>query len=376
MDSRPAIPDPVFRSAGCAAILAAAMIAPLHAEPPDRIRITGGSTLVASGASDGRVSDEITFSTDLHIRSEGMRGHLFAWIEASAVPRDDGGAALLPESNADAATAVYGDGDLRLQVSELKYTRRLDGDRHLGGGLIDPTAYLDTTRINNDENMQFLGTSFLNNPTIHFPDYTIGVAYHQESHGRRPDLFGVVSGSHGLADTPGMRYGDLLSVAEDGRGIFVGAEAGWSADHHQYRVGAWTNTRDDRVEGAPGGGGPTRGIYLTAGYTRGRHALSLRLGAASEEVPTGSRFGSLTWQTSWAHCVAGIGAARTRPPAEGAGEDLEAMTQAEGYLRVALGDGVFLTPSVQSIAHSGFDGAGTAGPSRAMVYALRLRILY
>lgn len=95
---------------------------------------------------------------------------------------------MLGEVNGDAGSALNGNGDGRLQISELRYALPVRDFGTLSFGLLDPTAFLDTTShanptagpdfsgIANDETTQFLGNSFVNNPVVEFPDYTLGAA--------------------------------------------------------------------------------------------------------------------------------------------------------------------------------------------------------
>jgi len=76
-------------------------------------------------------------------------------------------------------------------------------------GLLDPSGYLDRRRITNDENVQFLGASFVNNPTIEFPDYTLGLVYERPGNAGGPQINAVLTSSNGLIDNPrseGLRY--------------------------------------------------------------------------------------------------------------------------------------------------------------------------
>ena len=100
-------------------------------------------------------------------------------IEGNTTPRDDGVSTLIGESNADAGTALDDARRGRVQVSELYYTHAWQGARSLAIGMVDASAYLDISRIANDANAQFLGVSFVNNPVIEFPDYSLGMVYEQ-----------------------------------------------------------------------------------------------------------------------------------------------------------------------------------------------------
>jgi hypothetical protein len=111
---------------------------------------------------------------------------LFVYLEGNSTLDASRASSVLVETNADAGTALDPDRRGRVQLSELNYQLHRPAGRELTFGLLDASGYLDRTRITNDENVQFLGASFVNNPTIEFPDYTLGAVYQSPAAGRRP----------------------------------------------------------------------------------------------------------------------------------------------------------------------------------------------
>lgn len=337
-----------------------------------RAVLSGGATIIGLGAGDDTVESEVTASVDLYVDLTYGPGTLRLYIEGNTTPREQGVSTLVPESNADAGSALNRDGKGRLQVSEIKYAFSLPGERTLGAGLLDVTAYLDTTRINNDENMQFLGTSFLNNPAIEFPDYALGAVYHQEPTHRGPAVSVVLTGSEGLGDNPNASYEELFELSSDGKGAFLGVEAGWQTQAQRYRLGAWIDTADHQpLDGSPGDD-EGYGLYTTVGGKRGRHAGNVRLGAANDAVSPIAAFGSITYQAAWTRRALGLGVARTWSSG-----DLPAAapysTHVEAYLRNELAKNVFLTPSAQYVRDSAFGVTDSLVEEGVFVYALRLR---
>lgn len=307
----------------------------------DEPDLSGGVTVVAQRAGED-AGAEATASLDLIAEFKNRIGSLIVYVEANAVRSGEG----LATANADAATVAVGDGSLRLQVSELKYAFAPSARRSWTIGLLDPTVYLDSTRIDNDENMQFIGTSFVNNPSIGFPDYTIGAVVEQTAKASGPTVRVVACGSRGLGDNEERDYGELLDLTADGKGVFAAAEAGWTTPSGQLRLGGWLDTDVDR-----------RGGYVTLGRSRGRHAAGVRLGWAGGEVPGTDRFGSVTYQATLGRTVVGLGLAL----AEGAVRE-----HYEGYARIGLGRRLYLTPSIQRIV---FDE-----PRRRHTTALTIRL--
>ena len=133
-----------------------------------------GLTAIALNTSDKRIKNEETASADLWLRWQMPSGRWALYLEGNTTPRTDGVSTVIGESNADAGTALDEIRRGRVQISVLDYTHNWDATRSLTVGMIDASSYLDVSRIANDENTQFLGVSFVNNPTIQFPDYAGG----------------------------------------------------------------------------------------------------------------------------------------------------------------------------------------------------------
>ncbi len=113
-------------------------------------------------------------------------GSVYLLVEASWNDGIDGRSigSVFAAPNADAA------GDACLNVAELWYQQELLGGRgRLRAGKLDltngfevrgvPSAF-DGSRFANDEVTQFLNAALVNNPTIPFPDYGLGVMVHVE----------------------------------------------------------------------------------------------------------------------------------------------------------------------------------------------------
>ena len=63
-------------------------------------------------------------------------GEWTLYVEGSTTPHSDGVSNLLPDTNADAGTALDGDGKGRLQVSVLHYLRRFGDHEWVFGPMI------------------------------------------------------------------------------------------------------------------------------------------------------------------------------------------------------------------------------------------------
>ena len=128
------------------------------------------------------------------------------------------------------------DGDGGVQLSEFNYTYRADSGSGVTAGLIDPSAWLDRSRITNDENTHFLNGNFVNNATIDFPDYTLGGVFRTPQSASRPEVTLLIASSAGIADLPDRSYQDLLNLTADERGAFLGPGAGWQQETVTVRL--------------------------------------------------------------------------------------------------------------------------------------------
>lgn len=333
------------------------------------VEFEGGVTATAQHADDSAVDDELFGSLDLVTTIPAGPGQFLLYVEGNSTPRKNGVASLLGEANGDAGTALDKDGDGRLQVSELHYTQGFAAGE-ITLGLLDVTGFLDTNAVANDETTQFLGASFVLNPVIEFPDYTLGGAYHQEL-GEDTSLSLVLTSSHGLGDNPDRSYSELFDVNDDGKGVFAAVEGGFPLAGAQVGVGAWLSSADhDRLDGSATDE-DNYGVYSNIDFAVGEAMVNVRLGWADDSVSQGSTFIGVATEmpTSLAPLGLAIGRIGLADDAEAPGVD--DITQAEAYLRFALNDQLQLTPSVQWISNTGFDSSDTLLDDDQIVYSLR-----
>ncbi len=182
----------------------------VHEDAARGVEFEGGFTATAQHADDSAVDDELFGSLDLVATVPAGPGEIVMYVEGNSTPRKNGVASVIGEANGDAGSALDEDDNGRLQVSELHYTQGV-GPGKITLGLLDVTGFLDTNAVANDETTQFLGASFVTNPTIEFPDYTLGGAYHQEL-AEDTSLSFVLTSSNGLGDNPERSYSELTDV--------------------------------------------------------------------------------------------------------------------------------------------------------------------
>jgi len=237
-------------------------------------------------------------------------------------------------------------------------------------GLLDISGYFDQSRIASDENTQFLGVSFVQNPTIEFPDYALGLVYEQAWDASTTWRAGLTS-SNGLADNPNLSYAQLVNVDDDSKGVFAVTSLTWKKSAWLTRTGIWTHTAPHDSLDATRSGLTNSGIYWLGGWQHAPHGVNLRFGLANAEVSRAARFAGLSYQNRQAPWAWGAGAARIFLSFDEPDPSLDDSTQLEAYLRYQLMEGWFVTADVQHLVNSNFDRAATHDP-RVTVYGLRL----
>jgi len=217
--------------------------------------------------------------------------------------------------------------------------------------LLDPTGFLDASALANDETSQFLGSDFVNNPTIEFPDYTLGGAYHHEAVGSVPGYTLLLTSSYGLADNSNRSYSALLDLDATSKGVFVAGEIYWELSAATPRLGLWSRTDEHAKLNGEADTQDNYGIYTTADFSLGRAQCNLRLGLADEAVSEAANFIALALEYPLAGRPLGIALGRTGTSSEL--EDGRDGYHAEVYVRFELNDSMHLTPSVQYIENRG-----------------------
>ncbi len=325
-------------------------------------RIEGAATLTARHAPAAPEDDEFQASIDMVMTLPAGPGTWTLYAEGSTTPRAHGIHAAFSSANADAGTALDGHGHGRLQISELHYGITTPSYQWLAG-LIDVTGHLDLSEIANDETSQFLSVPLVNNPSIAFPDYTPGLAFHWHARYGRPGLALVVSGSHGIADDGG-HYRRTLNITEAGEGLFLAGELYGTGSEYLWRTGLWTRT-DDQTTHDGKGVGHARGVYGVLDIRRWKGTgINVRVGGTFDAVSEICRFVGLAFLQEQASSTRGLGLAWTRI------HDSGTETLVEGFLRFRLREGIEAGPHLQWIHQP--DSHGPSG----WVTGLRLRLLF
>ncbi|MGB5347133.1 MAG: carbohydrate porin [Woeseia sp.] len=358
------------------ALLALTLVAFSTAAEAGNAVVKGGLTGVLQQEIDSG-ADDASLSGDLFVSYPTAGGSWFLYIEGATGNDADSVFNLYPEVNGDANSVQDRNGRSHLQVSELYYRFNVGGRSQLLIGHIDTSAQIDRSRIANDENTQFLGTSFVNNPTIAFPDYTLGILYRQLAIERRPELTLIVSSSDGIADNPGRSYSELVDIAQAGKGLFASASARWFRGAVEYGAGVWLRTDDHPLLDDATRNSHKRGAYAVYGFAFGAQSLNLRAGVANAAVSHVSGFAGLSYEYRQPRGTFGLGVARifeserARTATSGDTDHIEAW-----YRVPVIADHLHITADIQFVRNPGFDASGTRAEARALLAALRFDYVF
>lgn len=331
---------------------------------------TGNAVITHQTTNESHIQNESAASADLVVQRQHGSGAWLAHMEAGSTPKSNSVSGILPEANADIGSALDKNSEGRLQLSELYYTYLFAGNQTLSVGLLDVSGFFEQSRIASDETTQFMGAFFTGNPTIGFPDYTVGIVYEAE-HPRSVVLRAAVSSSDGLADNPERSYSQLLSV-EDDEGVFGIASASWEAKDWLLRAGAWINTADHQTLDMASDTKDNYGAYFLAGYQQNRHSANIRLGVASPDSSHGATFASLAYRYRAGPFATGAGIGRAFLSSQEPSTRLDDTNQYELFVRYALRNGLFLTGDLQRISNSNYGTLPENRNQHVTIYGVRL----
>ena len=328
-------------------------------------------TATSQNTNDSRIDDETLASFDLYTEFKAGTGKWSLHIEGNSTPSTQGSANQIGDANGDAGSALDSEGSGRVQVSELYFDLPYGNVTTLVG-LLNPTAFLDQSKIANDENTQFIGTAFVNNPTIAFPDYTLGATLqYQPNFALNYTLF--VSSSHGLADNPDTSYSELSDLDADDKGTFVAGQVISKYPGNTLRAGIWLNTSafeplDDSDETASNGG-----VFVSADTRWHANRYNLRLGWANPSVSEAAAYAALAWERSlYQGTLLGAAYAYTWLSYHVAEDGKQDASHGEVYMRFFSHHQLQATGSLQWIRHCRFDATSDHYNANLRLVTLRL----
>ena len=365
-------PTRMIAIAGMAVACLFAAAGGAHAE--DGFSYEGNLTGTYLAASDDRAQPEPSLSGDLFGTYAFGDFAIIGHLEGSTTPRANGVSSLVPNANGDIGSALDKNGHGRVQLSEF-YLQFGNEDVTAAAGLIDATAWLDASAVANDEASQFLNATLVNNPTIEFPDYTLGGVVTLAGHDAFPGITAFVGSSHGLADNPDADYDDLFDVGDNGKGIFGALELQWDVDalgnNGAVRLGAWTNTADHaRLDGSAGTK-DNYGVYgVVDGGVEGLN-WSIRGGIADKSVSAAAWFVGGAVEHPMGAVTLGLGLTHTAA-SDDLGPGFDDETDAELYARYDVVEHLHVTPLVQWTNNPGFDDTETAVDKSLVIFGVRV----
>ncbi len=338
----------------------------------DELDIRGGATAVFQQELNSSDNDG-SFSVDLMFDLPTANGGWFMYVEGSSSVSEDSIFTRYPSINGEAGSVLNRRGNSHLQISELNYRFDFGARSQLTIGEIDPSARIDRSRVSNDENTQFLNQSFINNPTIHFPDYTLGLMYRINAHEREPEFTVILASSDGIADNPTRSYSHLLDLTAAGKGVFASASARWFLDSREIGLGTWL--RSDKHEYVDDTNMTDKdfGAYFVYGKAFGPQTINFRVGFANERVSQVARFVSITYGREYARGNLSLGYARAFESNRARGPDSDDSDQLEAWFRTPIvGNALHATASLQYVTNPGFDRTGLIAERNALVAGIRL----
>ncbi|RUO75376.1 hypothetical protein CWI81_10410 [Idiomarina seosinensis] len=339
------------------------------------VDISTSGVLIYQTSNNSAVADEFSASGDIVLQKGYTAGGWLVHIEGSSSLEPDEVSAAYPEANGDAGSALDSKNQGRIQLSELYYSHYFFNQQKLSVGLIDISGLFEQSRIASDETTQFLGASFTANPTIAFPDYTLGAVYeNQLSNGIQ--VAAAIASSNGIADNPSRSYSQLLSLDDKGKGIFSVVSASWQQQGWLIRAGAWINSSDYVTFDATNENASNYGVYSLAGYQLNNHAINFRFGVANPNVSLAQTFTSGSYSYDATSYALGVGIGWTQASSEYAEKVLKDMTHFDAYAQYRLSQNLIVTTDIQRIMNSGFALYDSLSSHDATILGLRLTWLY
>lgn len=296
-------------------------------------------------------------------------------VRGSTTPRDNGVTSFYG-SNALVGETLDSNGDGRISVTQLFYELPV-GSGHFRVGLVDPTALLDGNDVANDEYTQFLADAFVNNPTIGFPSFVLGMGYEGKV-SEHVDYRLFAGSDSGLEAEDDPTYHNVFDLGgrRDGhrKGAFVGGELGWHANGYALKAGTWYDTgKVDQLDAS--GDTNAYGFYALGTMPVGSGQLQARAGIANDKAQDAANFVSLAFQqpvqVGGRESILAFAVGRTGDSNK-LGANTDPIYQAELYWRINVAGSFYVTPDVQYIKNPGFDGSQDG----ALVAGVRMGLVF
>lgn len=316
-----------------------------------------------TGQSDAR--DDWGLSADIAAQLKVGPGVIGAEMKGNTTPRRRGVTGILGEANDTMGETLDRSGYGRAAIVQLYYSLPVAAGT-LTVGLLDSTANIDGNSIADTEYTDFMGSSFVHNPTIQFPSFALGASYLLDFNDAWHLEF-LLSSTAGLEDQPTPRYSHVFSPFTDDQGPFGAIELQTTQPNGiEAGLGIWANASANARLRSGAGDETNYGAYTNVVGPIVHRAdpdmepkYSIRLGIARKSVSPARDFEALAFNIPFGGDTSlGIGIGRT-----GASADLAAsrsLLQAEAYFKfpvwkMAERRTLYLAPDVQYLRHSNFD---------------------
>lgn len=288
------------------------------------------------------------------------------------LPRRRGSDVALPALKPVPGNPLTGRGKPGSRLSKVRITWQKASAGYTFG-LLDSSSFIDTIAAEDDHSAQFYAPLLSSNPTIQFPDDALGGGFFWQGKANLPNVYLALTSSHGMGDNPTASYGELISVTDEGKGIFASAELEWRG-RTTYHLGAWTNTASNpRL--SKFGTKANYGLYGTAYGNHNRTRWRVRAGLANRQVSAAAWFLSAAVNQDLGLVTAGMGTAVT-----GASSELGSGTTntwvSELYLIHDFNGSVYISPHLQYQRNPGFDATGNAVSRGEWIASVKSNVVF
>ena len=348
------------------------------AEEPFEVE-PGGSAVIyyQGGKREGEGTSGAGYTANLELTVKLKEGELYGRLHAGEGDGADGkwGEELFANLNTLADDNPENGG---FELLEFYYTLELlSGNLKLYLGKSEPFILIDANRYANDEEEQFVGKAFVNNPLIDPEDRFAPMVGVDWKLSETLSFQGVLQSSDkGRLKWNGEEWeNEEKSVYEDIFDRPTGAlQLTYTKDNWNYRVYLWGDTAPhpkltciDRPEGCEGLRGVAVGLSLDGELSEGI-GLFARASVARKTAYRGWQFYSVGALFNGERGELGVGLGAVVPSPYYGKQSTE--VHFEGYYRVDLGENLYLMPDLQVVLNPG--GDGSSGPLYAATVKLGL----
>jgi hypothetical protein len=343
---------------------------------PELLEIETGFTATTQSSNESRINNESFISFDLLTTIPAGSDHWAIYLEGNSSPQNNGISSILGESNADAGTALDQNSKGRFQISEIQFSRSTRS-YELNIGMLDICHYFDVSDFANDPSTQFISSSLVNNPSIEFPDYTLGTVYTYKNKPVGISVTFALTSSHGLGDNPDASYSELMDIRATGKGIFSAFELTQLLGFATLHAGAWLNTADHtRLDDFGNGKENNSGLYLSIDSRIKSINFNLRLGQADEDISETALFWGLAGEISITNSKLGLGYTHSKLSNQAVSTSRNDSSQLEIYYALDITKDLIMTPSLQILKNTAFDSSSTVYDSNIKIITLRASYLF